>query len=120
MARKVKHVKKPWGGEEHFIYNEKSTVKILWLKPNQKLSLQTHKKREEMWYALDSGLYAVKGNKEFKLKKGEPFFIPKHTKHRLLSKSKGGRVLEIAFGKYIAEDIVRLEDKYAREGTVKP
>jgi len=46
-------------------------------------------------------------------KKGEEMFIPRNTLHRLSSK-KGGRVLEIAFGKFDENDIERVEDVYGR------
>ena len=47
------------------------------------------------------------------LKKVEQVIIPKGALHRL-SSSKGGRVLEIAFGDFDEDDIKWYEDKYGR------
>jgi mannose-6-phosphate isomerase-like protein (cupin superfamily) len=111
-------VKKPWGHEKVFTFNEISTVKILTVKPNQKLSLQYHYKREEMWYFLTEG-YMVLGEKEMKVKKGELIKIKKEVPHRLFSKDKEIQVMEISLGTFEWEDIVRIEDSYKREGTTK-
>jgi len=110
----VKEVKKPWGKEKHFVINDKATVKILIVKPNQVLSLQKHKKRSELWYFLTEG-YAQLGNRKIKVKEGNTVNIKKGQIHRLFSKGKEVRVLEIIKGKYEAKDIIRLEDKYGRK-----
>ncbi len=109
----MKIVKLPWGNEKHFLYNKKCTVKILTVKPNQKLSLQYHKKREEFWYFLTPG-YVQLGLKKKKVRKGEIIKIKKGMAHRLMAKNKTVEVLEIQFGKYEKLDVVRMEDKYGR------
>lgn len=114
----MKTVKKPWGHENVFTFNEISTVKTLNLKPKQKLSFQYHNKREEMWYFITDG-YVQLGKREFKVKKGNVIKIKKKMPHRLFSKDKEVKVLEISFGKFEWDDIVRLEDIYSREGTTK-
>ena len=106
-------VNKPWGYFEQFTLNEKSTVKILLVKSGESLSLQNHKKREELWIALDDGLIVQIGNVKKKFKKGSSVFVKKGQKHRLLAK-KTARVLEISFGSFDEKDIVRYEDKYKR------
>ena len=111
----MKVVKKPWGHEDLFTFNEISTVKIINIKPNKILSLQKHRKRREMWYFLTEG-YVVIGNKTKRVKKGEVVKVSKGVKHRIFSKDKEVKVLEISFGKFDWDDIVRLEDKYGREG----
>ena len=108
-------VKKPWGQFSQFTDNEKTTVKIIQVKKGGLLSLQLHNHRDELWVALDSGILAQVGAKKTLLKKGQAIFAPKKTIHRLGSK-KGGRILEISFGKFDENDIVRLEDKYGRTG----
>ncbi|MFA5856982.1 MAG: phosphomannose isomerase type II C-terminal cupin domain [Candidatus Pacearchaeota archaeon] len=109
----MKLVKKPWGDFKQFTLNEISTVKILTVKPKQKLSLQYHFKREEMWYFLTDG-YAEIGNKNKKYKKGDIVKIKKKMKHRLFSKDKTVEVLEVSYGEFDENDIVRLEDNYGR------
>jgi mannose-6-phosphate isomerase len=109
----MKLVKKPWGDFKQFTLNEQSTVKILSVKPNSILSLQKHKKRKEMWYFLTEG-YCQIGKIKKKLKKGQSVTIPKHAIHRLYSKDKTVEVLEISYGYFDENDIIRLEDKYGR------
>ncbi len=107
-------VNKPWGKFEQFTHNENSTVKILTVIPKKRLSLQSHENREEMWVALDDGVIAeIDGNKHH-LNKGQTILIPKKSKHRLSSKNKEVRVLEISYGQFDEEDIIRYEDDFDR------
>lgn len=110
----MKEVKKPWGDFKQFVLNKKCTVKILTIKPNQKLSLQKHKKRKEMWFFLTSGYIQI-GKKKTKVKKGEIIKINKNAVHRLFAKKKRVEILEISQGQFSEKDIIRLEDKYGRK-----
>ena len=47
------------------------------------------------------------------MKRGEPLFVDVETVHRLESKN-GGTVVEIAFGKFDENDIVRIQDDHGR------
>jgi len=48
---------------------------------------------------------------------GEKLFIPRETVHRLSATGDAPvRILEISFGEFDEEDIVRLEDVYGRAG----
>ena len=111
----MKIVKKPWGDEKVFTFNEISTVKLTNVKPNSVLSLQKHKKRSEMWIFLTDGFVQI-GNKKKKVRKGEIIKIKKGQVHRLFSKNKPVQFLEISFGKFDWNDIIRLEDSYGRKG----
>tara|TARA_Y100000310_G_scaffold23441_1_gene22507 strand:+ start:466 stop:822 length:357 start_codon:yes stop_codon:yes gene_type:complete len=118
MKKKLKnHLldKRPWGNFEQFTLNEKTTVKILNIKPKKRNSLQTHKHREEFWYALDNSFKATIGNRTFTVKKGDKIKLPKNTKHRITGLSKPARILEISFGNFKESDIKRLEDDFGRE-----
>ncbi len=110
----MKEVRKPWGREKHFVINKKCSVKILEVNPNQKLSLQKHKKRDEEWYFLTEG-YIHLGNKKKKIKKGSLIKIPKNKLHRLFAKNEKVLVIEISIGAFNEKDIIRLEDKYGRK-----
>jgi mannose-1-phosphate guanylyltransferase/mannose-6-phosphate isomerase len=50
------------------------------------------------------------------LKKGETFLVQKGQVHRLESK-KGGVVVEVAYGAFDEDDIVRIEDDHGRPVT---
>lgn len=105
---------RPWGQFERFTLNEISTVKIITVKPKQKLSVQYHNKRREFWRFLDNRAKVTLGKKIFRVKKGDEVVVPKKTVHSVEALSKPVSFLEIAFGKFDEKDIVRLEDKYGR------
>jgi len=105
---------RPWGRFLKFTHDEKSTVKILEVKPNKELSLQYHNFRNEFWYFFNKAKVVV-GNKTKIVNPGDVVKIPKKTKHRIISLNESVRVLEIATGKFSEADIVRLEDKYGRK-----
>ena len=109
----MKEVKRPWGKFKQFTLNEKSTVKILIVKPNQILSLQKHKKRKEVWHFLTDG-YVQIGTKIKRIKKGETIIIKKMQAHRIFAKKKKVEVLEVSYGTFDEKDEIRLEDKYGR------
>ncbi len=106
-------VKKPWGKFEEFTHNEKTTVKIITVKKGGILSLQSHRNRKELWVALDEGLVAMIGGKRKKLHIGQMAIVPRHARHRIMS-SRNARFLEISFGGFDENDIVRYEDAYGR------
>ena len=104
----------PWGNFKQFAHNETSTVKILEVHPEKRLSLQSHKNREELWVALDNNVHVEIGGVCKTLKKGERVFIPKNTKHRLGANETSVRVLEVSFGIFDENDITRYEDDFGR------
>lgn len=107
-------VKKPWGEFLNIWHSKNINIKIITLKPNSRLSLQSHKKRQEYWFLLQGHLFWQKGSKIEKMKKGKIYFIPKKAKHRLFAKKEGGKILEVSFGKFEENDIIRYEDDYGR------
>ncbi|MEK6809955.1 MAG: HAD-IIB family hydrolase, partial [Nanoarchaeota archaeon] len=114
LLNRISLTERPWGNFEQFTANEISTVKILEVNPQQRLSLQSHKHREELWIALDEGVIAeINGLKHY-LQKGDKIVVPKETRHRLSSESGTVRVLEIAFGNFDENDILRFEDDFGR------
>ena len=50
----------------------------------------------------------------FSSKKGDEFFISKGVRHRIETDSLPAEILEISFGKFYEDDIVRIEDAYER------
>ena len=107
-------IERPWGNEEQFTLNEKTTVKIIKVKPNSQLSLQYHTKRDEFWKVISGQVYAIIDNKTLELNTGDEIQIPAGTKHRLKHKDGDAQVLEISFGDFDENDIVRLADDYGR------
>jgi mannose-6-phosphate isomerase len=108
-------VEKPWGTFEQYTHNTLSTVKVITVQPGGSLSLQYHHRRDELWVVLDPGTQIEVGDSLRRPQKGEKVFIPRETPHRLSAIGKGPvRVLEISFGEFDEDDIVRLEDVYGR------
>lgn len=105
---------KPWGNFEQFSCNEKSTVKILNVGSSESLSLQLHNNRDEYWKILEGTGVINIGNKTYQAKEGDEFWIPKKTIHRIIGVT-DTKVLEISFGEFDENDIVRYDDIYGRK-----
>lgn len=103
---------RPWGNFEQFTHNEQSTVKIITVKDQAKLSLQSHKNRDETWIILDGQIKVVLDSQTFETKPGDRFEIKRNQKHRLIGP---GRVLEISHGIFDENDIKRYEDDFGRK-----
>ncbi|MFH1801597.1 MAG: adenylyltransferase/cytidyltransferase family protein [archaeon] len=101
--------KRPWG---EYIVTEKT--KIIRIKPNQKLSLQYHHYREEIWEILSGSGKITIGEEIFETKPGDIFTIPKKEKHRAEAGAYGLEFLEISKGEIDEDDFVRLNDDYGR------
>lgn len=111
--------KRPWGGFIKFIDSKPCTVKILYLKKGESLSLQYHKLREEFWYLISGKIRVTKGKnlkslKKEVLKEGEYIEIPKKFLHRIEG-MENSKVLEISTGKFAENDEIRIDDKYGRK-----
>ena len=110
-------VEKPWGYFEQYTHNLTSTVKIITVDPGSTLSRQYHKGRDELWVVLDPGARVELDGELLHPEPEEKLFIPRQTVHRLSSVGEGKvRILEISFGEFDEDDIVRLEDVYGRVG----
>lgn len=120
-SKKQYEEKRPWGRFECFILNEVSTIKLVYLDGDKRLSLQYHNKREEFWKVIKGPVKVQIGrdeeDKEVKtLYTGESITIPQRVVHRLIGAGHGldAVILEISIGHFEEEDIVRLEDDYKR------
>ena len=112
---RLKHVKKPWGSFDQYTLNERSTVKILTINSGASTSLESHKHRKEFWVTLDKGIRVQIGKRRISLRKGSNIIVKKGTRHRLQCQGRvAARILEISFGEFSENDIVRYEDDYGR------
>jgi len=107
-------VKKPWGQFDQFTHNEVSTVKILSVNRGGSLSLQDHGHRTEFWRIISGHPLVTVGENKKNANPGDEFMIEKLQPHQLEAKDDDVQVLEIAFGNFDEEDIVRIKDKYGR------
>ena len=107
-------IKRPWGNYRQFTHNSPSTVKIISVNPDEKLSLQSHQKRSEFWRVIDgSGVVEIDGVRG-NVSAGDEREIKTGSKHRLEAGPDGIKILEIATGEFDENDEVRYEDKYGR------
>lgn len=105
---------RPWGRFEKFHENKSCTVKLIYVNANSRLSLQYHKKRSEFWKVIKGTAVVEIDKKTIVLREGETITIPRQTKHRVLALKSDCIILEIAYGRFDENDIVRLEDDYQR------
>lgn len=106
--------KRPWGSFRQFSKGEPTTVKILEVKAGAAFSKQYHEERREFWHIISGEPQVTLGEDVIKAKAGDEFFVGKRQVHRIEGAKTGTLVLEIAYGEFDEEDIVRLEDKYGR------
>ena len=105
---------RPWGRFEKFHENKPCTVKLIYVNANSRLSLQYHKKRSEFWKVIKGTAVVEIDKKTIVLREGETITIPRQAKHRVLALKSDCIILEIAYGRFDENDIVRLEDDYQR------
>jgi Mannose-6-phosphate isomerase len=111
----VKLTERPWGSFEQYINNASCTVSLMHVLPGQRLSLQSHTMRAELWIVIDDGAVVQVGENIAEYKAGDEVWIPVTEKHRLSCKGNTPvRVLEIAFGNWQQDDITRYDDDYQR------
>lgn len=111
----IAHVERPWGAFKQYAHNQSCTVSLMTVLPGQRLSLQSHANRAELWIVIDDGAVVQVGDDQRVCQAGEEIWIPRNQKHRLSScRNKPVRVLEVAFGQWRQEDIRRYADDYRR------
>ena len=114
-------VNKPWGYERIWASSERYVGKILHINAGEELSLQYHNKKDETIHLLSGELvYRVKLGETFddvKLKQGESFRVTPGTVHQLRAVTDCD-VLEVSTPEL--DDLVRISDRYGREGTSAP
>lgn len=111
----VSYVQRPWGSFRQYAHNAPCTVSLMAVLPGQRLSLQSHKGRAELWIVLDDGARVQVGEVTRDCRAGEEIWIRAGEKHRLSCPGERPvRVLEVAFGNWQQADITRYEDDFHR------
>ena len=119
----VNRVPKPWGYEVHWAHTDRYVGKILHVNAGQSLSVQYHNVKDETVYLLSGEMkywVQVEGSDELqdmRLKTGEAFRITPGTIHYIEAVTDCD-VLEASTPHL--DDVVRLKDRYGREGTSAP
>ena len=118
----ARQVAKPWGHEEIFAETEHYVGKILFIRQGEALSLQYHEVKEETLRVLEGELDLVSGPdvehlESHRLGPQAVFHVPPGTLHRMVAVT-DCLLLEVSTNHL--DDVVRLEDRYGREGTSAP
>lgn len=119
----VRHVPKPWGHETIWAHTDRYVGKILHVKAGEKLSVQYHEQKDETIHLLRGEMkYWVQlpGETEMRdqhLCAGQSFRITPNTVHAIEAITDID-VLEASTPEL--NDVVRLSDRYGREGTSAP
>lgn len=115
LNNKKRHDTRPWGSWESLRLMDDHKVKHIFVAPGEKLSLQLHHRRSEVWTVVaGSGVITV-GDKALPAAPGQVFIIGKEQIHRAEGGPDGLHFIEVQTGDYLGEDdIVRLEDRYGR------
>ena len=113
-GKQHKKIFRPWGSYESIATDNKWQVKLITVKPGEKLSLQSHNHRSEHWIVVDGIAKVEIDDKELILKDNQSSYIPLGAKHRLSNPGKNNLILiEVQCGSYLGEDdIQRYEDNY--------
>src|SRR5262245_31249034 len=107
---------RPWGMYEVLVEGDAYKVKRIEVKPGQRLSLQSHERRNEHWVVVAGTARVTRGDEELTLGVNQHIMIPVRTRHRVANP--GTEVLvfiEVQSGDYLGEDdITRYQDDYNR------
>ena len=117
----IRTVPKPWGHETIWAHTDRYVGKVLHIKAGQALSVQYHNRKDETVHLLSGELvYRVQMGEaleDMHLKAGESFRITPGTIHQMEAVTDCD-VLEVSTPEL--DDVVRLSDRYGREGTSAP
>ena len=107
---------RPWGFFEILFESDIFKVKRILVKPGQKLSLQSHKKRTEHWTVVQGIATITVGDVVKNYGYNQSAYIDKEQKHRLENNTSNNvQIIEVQCGDYLGEDdIVRYKDDYNR------
>jgi len=123
FAFEPRRVEKPWGWELIWAETGVYVGKILFVRAGESLSLQFHREKDESWYVesgrarLELGDVGQEALDEEVITAGASFRYRPGTVHRLTA-LEDTTILEVSTPHL--DDVVRLEDRYGREGTSNP
>jgi mannose-6-phosphate isomerase len=116
-------VEKPWGYELIWAESDHYVGKVLFVKAGEALSLQFHRVKDESWLVQEGRAKLELGSageamlKEEIIGAGAAFRFRPGTVHRVTA-LEDTTIIEVSTAHL--GDVVRLEDRYGREGTSAP
>jgi len=117
-----RRVEKPWGWELVWAETERYVGKLLFVRAGESLSLQYHERKDESWLVREGRARLELGEvggglEEVEIGSGDAFRYRPGTVHRVTA-LEDTLVLEVSTPEL--DDVVRVEDRYGREGTSAP
>ena len=108
-----KFVFKSWGWYRTLSISDTFHIKEICVKPGERLSLQSHKKRKESWLVINGIATVIREKTTYLLNANESIQIDVDQKHQLINNEKKDlTIIEIQTGTYFGEDdITRYLDK---------
>jgi len=122
-AFEPRRVDKPWGYELIWAHADAYVGKVLFVKAGESLSLQFHRQKDESWLVQSGRARVELGSagdamlNEEVVGPGACFRLRPGTVHRITA-VEDTTILEVSTPQL--DDVVRLEDRYGREGTTGP
>ena len=122
FAVEPRRVEKPWGWELVWAESEAYVGKLLFVRAGQALSLQYHEVKDEAWLVQEGRASLELGDVDGELETieiaaGDAFRYRPRTVHRVTA-IEDTLIVEVSTPHL--DDVVRLEDRYGREGTSAP
>jgi mannose-6-phosphate isomerase len=110
---------RPWGSFTVLEERHNYKIKRIEVKPGHRLSLQTHYHRSEHWIIVSGTAKVYCADQETFLFINQSTYVPVGAWHRLENPGVLPLIMiEVQSGEYLGEDdIVRLQDDYARIGS---
>ena len=107
---------RPWGHYTSIVEDKRWQVKLISVKPGEKLSQQMHHHRSEHWIVVNGTAMVEVNERSEILSENQSIYIPLGSVHRL---SNPGKIplslIEVQSGSYLGEDdITRFKDNYGR------
>ena len=117
-----RRVEKPWGWELIWAEAEQYVGKLLFIRAGEALSLQYHEVKDESWLVHEGRARLELGKvgdglEVVEVGPGEALRYPPGTVHRVTA-LEDTLIVEVSTPHL--DDVVRLEDRYGREGTSAP
>ena len=109
--------RRPWGMYRVLLDTPYTKVKEIVVNPNQRLSLQYHRHRSEVWTLVKGDGEFTNGDYKFNICAGHFLEIKQGENHRITAGDDGVTFIEVQLspdGIFDEEDIVRLSDDYGR------
>lgn len=115
-------VAKPWGEERIFAEGPRYAGKLLLIRAGESLSYQYHERKDETIHVLEGnlGLETERDGRRVVLRvsSGEVFRVTPGIRHRMFADGTDCLLVEVSSPEL--DDVVRLEDRYGRQGTDAP